>query len=467
MTNDTLVPKYDSSSRQSSAVAATFNLTATILGGGVLSLPLAFEKCGIVLGSLLMVTSLIITERSLNLLCICARISGATTYGEVGKAAFGTRGEYGISMILFVYLMFVLVAFMILVQDIWCSTLEMILNKQEGELDKKKVLLVILMLMTPFFLQRTLHALRYNCYIGFASVPILLLALWHHAATEPTNKPVLLWTSSVSDVLFAFPMINLSFLCVFNVLPVQAALIHPSRRRMQYVINGALGTAFLIMLPFGIYGYLYAMGHTSGNILNNITSSRNWRTGTLSDWFFFVGRLGCGLTLTLAMPLVVLPCRDSLLEILDVTVNGPHVVVPQLGGEELPLLAVPDTETATTYTKLEIMESDTPPSTTKQRRLDRNPWYRYLTTFGIINTCYLVAIRVPGVDVIWSLVGSSMAFLIAFILPCLCYLRIQQSNRYVNDESRFWLWFAWILLIVAVLAVIVCTTQSILRLLLL
>jgi amino acid permease len=457
MITDTLIPNYDSSRRKSSAVAATFNLTATILGGGVLSLPLAFEKCGIVLASLLMITSLIITERSLYLLCLCARISGATTYGEVGKAAFGTKGEYSISIILFIYLMFVLVAFMILVQDIWCSIVEIITNKQEGDLNEDGVLLVVLILMSPFFVQRTLHALRFNCYVGFASVPILLLALWHHAVTEPISKPVLLWTSSIGDVLFAFPMINLSFLCVFNVLPVQAALIHPNRRRMQGVIDGALGSAFVVMVPFGIFGYMYAGEHTSGNILNNITASSDWRSGGLGQWLFFLGRLGCGITLTLAMPLMVLPCRESLFEILDVAVNGPYVVTPH---EEIPL--IPDAENAASN-KLEILESTNP--STKQRRLDRNPWYRYLATFGIINTCYLISIRVPGVDVVWSLVGSSMAFMIAFILPSACYLKIQQSNRFVNDESRSWLWFSWILLVMAILAVIACTSQSIIRLL--
>eukprot|EP00980_Cylindrotheca_fusiformis_P024774 scaffold12445_cov115-Cylindrotheca_fusiformis.AAC.3 len=55
---------------------------------------------------------------------------------------------------------------------------------------------------------------------------------------------------------------------------------------MQYAINGAPSTPFFIMLLFGICGYQGAMERTSGNILNSITSSRNWRTGTLSDRFF-------------------------------------------------------------------------------------------------------------------------------------------------------------------------------------
>ena len=44
--DDILVPDFDSSRRKSNLIVAVFNLTATIVGGGVLSLPLAFAKVG-------------------------------------------------------------------------------------------------------------------------------------------------------------------------------------------------------------------------------------------------------------------------------------------------------------------------------------------------------------------------------------------------------------------------------------
>ena len=103
MTQDILIPVFESTERKSPAVVAIFNLCATIVGGGVLSLPLAFSKCGIILGTVLMIIAGIVTERSLYLLCICARTTGATSYGEVGKVAFGKYMEYFISLLLFVF----------------------------------------------------------------------------------------------------------------------------------------------------------------------------------------------------------------------------------------------------------------------------------------------------------------------------------------------------------------------------
>ena len=165
-----------------------------------------------------MVVAAAVTERSLFLLCLCARITGATSYGEVGKADFGKYMEYFISLVLFVFLMFVLVAYMVLVQDIWTSIIKIMGHVEEP--NSNLVLLIILVVMSPFLVQSMRHALRFNCYIDFGAVSRLCLALCHHALTSPCPSPLLLWTSSFNDVLFSFPIITVSFMSIFNVLPI-------------------------------------------------------------------------------------------------------------------------------------------------------------------------------------------------------------------------------------------------------
>jgi amino acid permease len=432
---DALFPGFESPRRQSNLVASTFNLSATIMGGGVLSLPLAFQKCGIILGSLLMLVAAVVTERSLYLLCLCARITGATSYGEVGKFAFGTSMEYFISLVLFVFLTVVLVGYMVLVKDIWTSIVQIVTGVQD--IDSGQVLLVLLIFMSPFLVQKTLHALRFNCYIGLLSVSILCLALCRHAFISPLPVPLVLWSNSLDDILFAFPIITLSFLSIFNVLPIQGSLIQPSRGRMLIVIDGAIGSSFVITLLFGMCGYLYAGVDTDGNILNNISAS--------GDWLFFLGRLGCGLTMMLVMPMVLLPCRESLLEVLDVAVLGPHVMPV---GEEIPLVSTNSN------------------ATTTRRHLNDIPWIHYLATFGIVFSCFVIAKHVPGVAFVWSLCGSFMAFLITFFLPAACYLKIQR-RKYPNtrNESESWIWFSWVLLVASTIGAVACTIHTTIRLL--
>jgi hypothetical protein len=64
-----LVPPHFCPTRKSTLLTASMNLVATIVGGGVLSLPYAFHKAGIVLATIMMVLSAIMTDMSLVLLC--------------------------------------------------------------------------------------------------------------------------------------------------------------------------------------------------------------------------------------------------------------------------------------------------------------------------------------------------------------------------------------------------------------
>jgi amino acid permease len=431
MNPDILVPDFNSSQRRSNLVVATFNLTATIVGGGVLSLPLAFAKCGVILGTLLMIIAALLTERTLYLLCLCARHTGANTYGEVGEAAFGKYMEYFISFILATFLMFVLVGYMVLIKDIWTSIIEIVFGIEN--LHGDYVLLAVVLFMSPFLVQRTLHALRYNCYVAFGSVSVLCLALCQHAMSSPLPSPLLLWTTNWSDILFAFPIITLSFMSIFNVLPIQRSLIKPSRGRLLFVVDGAMGSCFLLTLIFGLAGYLYSGATTKGNILESGIED--------SDWVFFLGRLGCGITIMLAMAMMMLPCRESVLEVIDVFVNGPHVV--PIDQETIPLIADP---------------SKAASNKAKRPSIADNKFIHYATTFSIAAICYICAIHAPGVAFVWSLCGSFLAYLIAFILPCACYLEIQRKHPERSDPG--WVWFSCILIFASTIAAVACTIHT-------
>jgi amino acid permease len=80
------------------------------------------------------------------------------------------------------------------------------------------------------------------------------------------------------------------------------------------------------------------------------------------------------------------------------------------------------------------------------------------STLGLILLAYAVGISVPGVAVVWSVVGSSMALVIGFTIPTACYLRIRNRKR-LNPRSLS----AWVLLIFSIIASFVCTAQTLNR----
>ena len=101
--------------------------------------------------------------------------------------------------------------------------------------------------------------------------------------------------------------------------------------------------------------------------------------------------------------------------------------------------------------------------------LAENPYIHYGTTFLIISACYFGAVAVPGVDVVWSLCGSCMAFLLSFILPAMFYLRIQSQQKYeratdfIGSTRISYTTFSRVLLYVAVVGATSCTIQSVIR----
>ena len=486
-----------------------------------------------------MVVAAIITERSLYLLCLCSRLTGAASYGEIGESAFGKNMEYFVSFLISIFLMFAITAYMVLAKDIWTSVFVEIMSLPllvlsgsnindtsatatidgDGEaliqLPQSTTLLlpndayvlgITMLMIVPFLVQKSLYALRFNCYIGFSSVSILCLALVHQAWTTTeapimmawpsnsndhdninNNNDILWWSTNLDDVLVAFPIISIGFVGIFNILPIQNALIKPTRTRMLQAIDGSILSCCGLAELFGLAGYLYAGNNTDGNILNNCDPS--------SDLFLLVGQFCCGITVVLAIPMMLLPCRLNLLEVLDVLIYGPHLTPVEVEeSEKLPLIVIDinkDYNSTTTAnnggrrhnvqqccpqqqnhpkivetTSTNASSCCSPNNNTRQFkvRIIDNTYIHYTSTLFIIGTCYMVAVHVPGVAVVWSILGCSMGFLIAFILPSLCYLKIQQ--RYPNHAltSKAWVWFSWILLCTASVALVACTTETIKRL---
>ena len=77
------------------------------------------------------------------------------------------------------------------------------------------------------------------------------------------------------------------------------------------------------MWMLGLGGYVYAGDDTAGNVLLNVPMSKEGVNA--SDYYLFLlGRIGCGITILVAMPMNLLPCRESLLEVIDINFHRTH-----------------------------------------------------------------------------------------------------------------------------------------------
>jgi len=544
---DHLTPPFRSPLRPSTLLIGTFNLIATIIGGGVLSLPIVFQKCGVAFTTLAMILLAYMTYMTLLMLCYCSRRCGGSSYGEVVRSAFGTKMEEGVSLVLCVYLILGMVAYQILIRDIWTPLIGqvfMMFNNGDGvDIDGDYVLLGITVLLLPLLCQRSLHALRKMCYIGFASIIVLCIALCHGGIKGMTNAANTTNTTteedetgeemfhieyfkipSPRDLLFCFPIVTSAFVCHFNIIAIQNALSKPTRERMQNLIGYSITVCFLLMYIFGLAGYIYGGNGTQGNILLNVPMERVRQSSSVNGdnenidadyYIFLLGRIGCGITIMLVMPMTLLPCREALLEVVDVRFHRSHhrsesgnareeqccwKVFHECNSSE----SVQDAEITTedellvissprlgpsSSTNIQQIANDTQPrdieaedhhhhpnlerqnsftvllrhDTIQKDYVFRNTLAHYGSTFLITAACYLGAVAVRGVAVVWSFIGSSMAFLIAFILPCGCFIVMESAVPRVadgGDRKERWIGVAWMILVFSMVGMVVCTINN-------
>lgn len=254
------------------------------------------------------------------------------------------------------------------------------------------------------------------------------------------------------------PFFNVYFkLCLQFFLPtsVHGALINPSRERVQFVINASLLATFIVSYVFGVVGYLYAYDDTKGNILLNFDPT---------DRVILLGRVGYGVTLMAAIPMVAVPCRDALLSL------APQYSAWKYNYPQAQAVALHESKVSE-RTVLVRKESDNihtaPPSIAaassrceKQEDVTNSKVAYYFATSVILLFAFAGATLAPGVAAVWSICGSGMAFIIAFILPAACYIKIRHERK---GHGHRIIVISWILLLSAIVSAIACTIQTLWR----
>lgn len=173
-------------------------------------------------------------------------------------------------------------------------------------------------------------------------------------------------------------------------------------------------------------------------------------------FFFFWDTL----LVMLAMPMIMVPCRDSLFT-LPLQYRAWKHVSKHHNGHNDTVIATEEGETAS------LLNEPTKQGThneTHHVHLDNNRTMsakqtviHVITTFIIVSVAYLGATKAPSVALVWSICGSSMAFIIAFILPAACYIKLRHERK---GHTHRILVASWVLLILSVIGAIACTVQT-------
>lgn len=192
-------------------------------------------------------------------------------------------------------------------------------------------------LVTPLMFMNSLTALKPMGVIGCTTIFCLAMCIAYRTTTcvddplyiyedgpVPKDYPepedldeYITWTGRLADVLDSVPIFICTFVCHFNVLPVHHELHTPTRNRLRTLIHTTFTVTSLFYAFVGTVGSFvgrcpyfinsdFDTQDVQGNILNNFSDS---------DTIINIGRACLSCTITLAFPLLVIPCRDMIVRL--------------------------------------------------------------------------------------------------------------------------------------------------------
>jgi len=504
-----LMPAMHDPVRVGSRSSSVFNLVATLVGGGCLSLPFAFHKTGLALGPLYLLFSGLLSGFSMRLLLSCSRRTGAQTYEECGEKAFGRKMKY-VTMVLLIMVTFLAaVAYLILARDLATPLVESyIVGAKTSQNEHNFIAIMFLLPVVPLCYAKSLHALRFTSMVSLCALGVLTGAIIYRSVDRAHERKIdwddiELASLNGENTIYALPFMELSFMAHFNLLPIHTGMRKPTRARLDQVVSYTIGLAYTFYILISIAGYLYAYDHVCGK-----SSSSTCEDGVpdnilnafdLNDSLIDIGRLGFLSVILLSFPLLVMPCRETIISLLkqvyyhenpgigdddddfDIPYSSFEGQVGDGGelGNDHEQLVEDGGEVPTLGRGHRLMsdcadspEFGTPHIRRQQRALARQESatidiHSKEGRMHVIITSTLVVLVVvsmaliPGVAVVWNITGSTVAMLLSFVFPAVFYIKVRAPTAFFAQplrDSR--MASAWALLLASLLTTALCTVES-------
>jgi len=362
-------------------------MCSATLGAGALSLPYAFQHLGVAGGALALFITASAAQYSVTLLVSAISATGTKSYEELTVYTFGKTLGFVVEVNILVFCFGSVIAYTVAVGDL-LEPLIMLPSIQAMAPWLNRQLVMCLFwagCMLPLSLVERLSALQCSSLFGVCSLFYLVLSVVAHALLlriyghmnvasalygyhDGVDLLVLNWKSmeGLAIITFAFTM-------QVNVPSLYEELPQRSTRRMSVVTARCMSLCTVCYLLVGLAGYRDAPTSPNGNLLGNycIASSR------LPSRLMQAAFVAMAFSVVMAFPLNVHPCRYAL----DVLLFG------------------------------------------RQGWADRQLRHVGLTIL-IAGSGLLVALYVPGINVVFQLMGSTSSAFVCFVLPAIFALRL-------------------------------------------
>lgn len=408
---------------QASWISSVVNLLNTIVGAGVLAMPLALSHMGIVLGTIVILWAGVTAGFGLYLQTRCA------AYLERGSASFFALSQitYPNAAVIFdtaiaIKCFGVGVSYLIIIGDLMPGVVRGFVDEDRVGafmFDRHFWITAFMLVVIPFSFLRRLDSLKYTSVIALISIGYLVILVVYHFVAHDTlpdghyQTPLRIfkWAGAV-PALSSFPVIVFAYTCHQNMFSILNEIANNSHFRTSSVVCASNGTAAAIYILVAITGYLSFGNEVGGNIVAQYAPAVSTT----------IGQAMIVVLVMFSYPLQVHPCRASVDAVLKWRPSNK-------------LKSVLRSRSATPSLVDSSPPRDTPLLQPGKKRAPEMGEVRFAAiTTAIIILSYIVAMTVSSLEAVLAYVGSTGSTAISFILPGLFYYKISSPDSPLHQK---------------------------------
>ncbi|KAI9873699.1 MAG: hypothetical protein M1830_010707 [Pleopsidium flavum] len=397
----------------------------TVVGAGVLAMPLALSHMGIILGTFVIIWAGLTAGFGLYLQTRCAK------YLDRGSASFFALSQitYPNAAVIFdaaiaIKCFGVGVSYLIIIGDLMPGVVKGFSEDAGGLtflLQREFWVTGFMLIVIPLSFLRRLDSLKYTSFTALVSIGYLVILVLAHFIKGDTMQDrgairIIQW-AGVIPTLSSFPVMVFAFTCHQNMFSILNEINDNSDFRTTSVVFASTGAAGLIYILVAITGYLSFGNSVAGNIVG-MCKSRKLLTKQRSFYGSVnacvdapsitstVGKVAIVVLVMFSYPLQVHPCRASI----DAVLKWRPLQRTHSSPSTSPSRAMP------------LLSSGKPVSQAMGEA-------RFAAiTSAIIVLSYVVAMTVSSLEKVLAYVGSTGSTSISFILPGLFYYMISSPS---------------------------------------
>lgn len=389
------------------------NLTNTIIGSGMLTLPLVLANAGIIPGGFTCMFSGVTTAFGLYLLSRAAAKAPPrrSSFFAVAELTYPKAAVF-LDTAIAIKCFGVSVSYLMIIKSLMPSVVVAIYHDiaspdtriPDWAVSGRVWLCLIMLILAPISFLRRFDSLKHISFIALFAIAYLVIFVVYayfiplEGAPEPGDIHLVHITPAF---LSSFPVQVFAFTCAQNVFPIYNELANNTQGRMNIVIGASIGFSLGIYEIIGLFGYLTFGSKVGANIIAMYPSN---------SIFIAIGQLAVAILVMFSYPMEVHPCRACLDKIFH---EGDQVSKPALP-DDVAVVNKPVSGEMSTFKHAAL-------------------------TVAIVLGGFMISYFIDNLERVLSIVGSTGSTMVSFILPGMFFWKLTRNDprtsKFLNQSA--------------------------------